>query len=392
MQNKEDYYKVLGVSKNATEEEISKAYKKLALKYHPDRQHGKTDEEKKIAEDKFKECSEAYEVLSNKEKRASYDQFGFDGPHMSSSNFGGGAFDMGDFMRRHSSMFGDMFSSVFDGFGFGGGHSPEQPRKPEYEMPEDGANIQTNIEITFKEAANGCSKSFDLPLTKECPSCHGSGIDSSVTPEKCNTCDGAGHVTRIIRSAFMMQQLTTSCPDCNGSGYKTKPCSNCNGAKRVKDKKHVTVEIPQGIDNGQRLRIVGSGHCGVKGGKNGNLYINIHIKPQSVFERNGLDLKTVAYVDPITAMLGGKVQIATPYGIEDFNVSVGMCSGMLTKLAGKGLKSAKETGDLYVETCIEPFTSLNTEQKKLLTELKSKFSDKNTPLKNKNLQDAKKVI
>jgi molecular chaperone DnaJ len=259
-------------------------------------------------------------------------------------------------------------------------------------MPEDGANIQTSIEITFKEAANGCSKSFDLPLTKECPSCHGSGIDSSVTPEKCSTCDGTGHVTRIMRSAFMMQQITTACPDCGGSGYKTKPCSNCNGAKRVKDKKHVTIEIPQGIDDGQRLRVIGSGHCGVKGGKNGNLYINIRIKPQNVFERNGLDLKTIAYVDPITAMLGGKVQIATPYGIEDFNVSAGICSGALTKLVRKGLKSNKETGDLYVETCIEPFTSLSTAQKKLLSELKDKFSDKNTPLFNKNLQDAKKVI
>lgn len=391
MQNKEDYYKVLGVSKDATEEEISKAYKKLALKYHPDRQHGKSDEEKKAAEDKFKECSEAYEVLSDKEKRANYDQFGFEGPHMASNGFNG-AFDMGDFMHRHSSMFGDMFDDAFGGFGFGGYHAPERPRKPDYEMPEDGANIQTSIEITFKEAANGCSKSFDLPLTKECSTCHGSGIDNSVTPEKCNTCHGTGHVTQVTRSAFMMQQITTACPECGGSGYKAKTCSCCNGAKRVKDKKHVTIEIPQGIDDGQRLRVVGSGHCGVKGGKNGNLYINIHVKPQDVFERSGLDLKTVAYIDPITAMLGGKTQVATPYKIEEFEVPAGTCSGTLTKLAGKGIKAGNSTGDLYVETCIEPFTSLNAEQKKLLTELKSKFSDKNTPLKNRNLQEAKKVI
>ena len=392
MQNKEDYYKVLGVSKDASDDEISKAYKKLALKYHPDRQHGKSDEEKKAAEDKFKECSEAYEVLSDKEKRANYDQFGFDGPHMSSSGFSGSAFDMGDFMRRHSSMFGGMFGGMFDEFGFGNEEMHESHHTPDYEMPEDGANIQTSIEITFKEAANGCSKSFDLPLTKECPSCHGTGLDSSVTPEKCSNCNGMGHVTKVMRSAFMMQQVTTACPVCNGTGYTAKPCPNCNGAKRIRDKKHVTVSIPQGIDDGQRLRVVGSGHCGVKGGQNGNLYINIHIKQQNVFERNGLDLKTVAYVDPITAMLGGKTQIAGPYKIEDFEVPAGTCSGTLTKLKGKGMKSGKNVGDLYVELCIEPFTSLSTEQKKLLTELKSKFSDKNTPLKNRNLQDAKKVI
>lgn len=390
MQNKEDYYKVLGVSKSATSEEISKAYKKLALKYHPDRQHGKSDAEKKEAEDKFKKCSEAYEVLSDKEKRANYDQFGFDGPCMS-GGFNNGAFNMNDFMNRHSSMFGRMFEDVFDGFGFSGMHRHAQPRKPDYEMPEDGNNIQTSIEITFKEAANGCSKSFDLPLTKECPECHGSGIAKDTKPEQCKSCNGIGHVTKVMHSAFMMQQITSPCPDCGGTGYSAKKCPNCNGEKRIKDKKHVTVSIPQGIDEGQRLRVIGSGHCGVKGGKNGNLYINIKIKSQDVFERNGLDLKVNAYVDPITAMLGGKVSIPSPYKIIEADIPAGTCSGKLLHIKNHGLKSSSNVGDLYAEVIIEPYANLSSEQKKLLIDLKRKFSDKNTPLKNGYMQEAKQL-
>lgn len=309
-----------------------------------------------------------------------------------SSGFNGSAFDMDDFMHRHSSMFGSMFRDVFDGFGFGGMRNEAEALQPDYKMPEDGANIQTSIEITFKEAANGCSKSFDLPLTKECPECHGSGIAKDTTPEKCKTCNGKGHVTKVMRSAFMMQHITTACPDCGGAGYISKKCQNCNGAKRIKDKKHVTVTIPQGIDEGQRLRVVGSGHCGVKGGKDGNLYINIKIRPQEVFERNGLDLKVNAYVDPITAMLGGKVSIPSPYKIVEADIPAGTCSGKLLRIKEHGLKSGSNIGDLYAEVIIEPYTSLTAEQKKQLNDLKSKFSDKNTPLKNRYIQKAKKVI
>lgn len=390
MQNKRDYYEVLGVSKNATNEEIRNAYKAMAKKYHPDRQHGKSETEKKQAEEKFKDCSEAYEVLSDKNKRSNYDQFGFDGPQMSNAN-GFGAFNMSDFMHKHAGMFGGMFGDMFGHFGFEG-MEDDEPQTPNYNMPEDGANIQTNIKITFKEAVNGCVKSFDLPITKECPSCHGTGIDNKVAPEKCSNCNGKGHVTRVMQSGFMVQQITSQCPVCNGSGYKVKQCNHCHGSKRIKDKKHISITIPQGIDNGQRLRVVGSGHCGVKGGKNGNLYINISIKHQNIFERNGLDLKTNIYVDPLTAMLGGKVQAPTPYNFINADIPAGTCSGKIIKLTGHGMKSNSKVGDLYLEVCIEPYSNLSDEQKKLLNNIKNKFTDKNMPLKNKQIQDVKTQI
>lgn len=166
-----------------------------------------------------------------------------------SSNFSG-AFDMNDFMHRHSSMFGSMFGDMFSDFGASFGYESERPKKPDYDLPEDGVNIQTTIEITFREAANGCDKTFDLPLTKECQSCHGSGIDISITPKECPSCHGTGHVTKVVRSAFMMQQFVSPCAECNGIGYIAKKCAKCNGSKRVKDKKHVTVTIPQGVDDG----------------------------------------------------------------------------------------------------------------------------------------------
>ena len=389
--DKKDYYEVLGVNKNATDAEIKTAFRKLSRKYHPDMQAGKSESEKKNAEVKFKECAEAYEVLSNKDKRANYDQFGFNGPQMSQGNpFSG--FDMGDFMSRHSSMFGDMFGD-FGGmhFSFGGNEEPKN-KEPDYNQPENGQNVQLAIDITFKEAIHGCEKSFDIKLTKQCNCCHGTGIESGFKPTTCNKCGGKGRVIQTTKHGCMISQTISDCPECNGSGYKIKTCKKCNGSKRLQDIKHITVKIPAGIDNGQRLRIVGKGHCGVKGGVDGNLYILVNIIPQNVFVRNGLNVTTKLNIDPITATLGGKVKVASPYEFFDIEIPSKTQSGKKIVINGKGIRTNSNIGNLIVEVNIAPFENLTSEQKKLLSDLNTKFTSLNFPLKEQYEQQAKKVI
>lgn len=392
--NKRDYYEVLGLSKDASESDVKSSFRKLSRKWHPDMQSGKSEAEKKEAEEKFKEIAEAYEVLSDKEKRANYDQFGFDGPHMSGGpSFGG--FDMRDFMQRHGSMFGSMFGRNF-GMHFGFGDDEDEymynNQEPDFNVPENGQNVQLAIELAFKESIHGCEKTFDLKLTKQCDCCHGTGIDNSEKPEKCPKCKGKGKVVQTTQQGFMISQVVTDCPECNGIGYKVKKCSKCNGAKRLQDVKHITVKIPAGIDNGQRLRVIGKGHCGVNGGQDGNLFILVSIKNQSVFERNGLNVKTRISIDPITATAGGIVKVATPYEMIDVDIPSGTRTGKQLVKYGKGIKANNTTGNLIIETTVEPFENLTAEQKKLMLELKSKMTASNFPLKDKYEQEAKRTI
>jgi molecular chaperone DnaJ len=379
-----DYYEVLGVSKNATDSELKSAYRKLAIKWHPDKWSNKSETEKKEAEDKFKEISQAYNILSDKDKRNQYDQFGFNGP-----NIGGSPFDMfggmGEFMKRH---FGGMH-----GFGFDDEDDMFQKSPPKYNMPEDGQNVQIAIEISFKDVVNGCKRSFDIKLTKPCPECNGTGIEKNSQPVKCSHCNGKGRTIKTMRNGFMVQQIISDCPHCNGTGYEIKHCKKCNGNKRVQDTKHIEIKIPAGVENGQRLRVQGKGHCGVNGGIDGNLFVVINVKHQNIFEQNGLNVKTKLDIDPITATIGGKVIVASPYGIIDIDIAPNTKNGLIT-VKGKGIKSSLTTlfGDLIVEVNITPFENLDNNQKQLLEDFRKTLKSNNFPSTEKYLEQVKNVV
>jgi molecular chaperone DnaJ len=385
---KRDYYEVLGVSKNATDQEIKSSFRKLSRKYHPDMQAGKTDSEKKESEDKFKEIAEAYEVLSNKEKRQSYDQFGFDGPNMNSHSFGGGAFDMADFMSRHGGMFGSMFGSMFggddEGFSFRGMHTRKQ--KPNFNFPENGNNVQANIKLTFKESINGCKKTFKMKLTEECSDCKGTGIDSKVEPTECPHCHGSGMIVKTVRQGFMISQTTMPCPHCSG-GYIVKPCKKCNGRKRLDVQKNIEVEIPANLYNGETLRMRGAGHCGVKGGNAGDLFLHIKTEHQDIFEKvegSRCDLTTKIYVDPITAILGGTVEIQTPYEKAKLEIPSGIQFGTVLISKGNGIKTKNEIGNLRCIIYIETPNKLTEKQKEEFLKLKEQITIENLPLTKNN--------
>lgn len=386
--SKKDYYEVLGVSKNATDQEIKSSFRKLSRKYHPDMQAGKSDAEKKEAEEKFKELAEAYDVLSNKDKRSQYDQFGFDGPNMGGSSPFDGFSGMADFMKRH---FGGMH-----GFGFDFGDDDDddyafQKAPPKYNMPENGQNVQIAIEISFKDVVNGCKRSFDIKLTKPCPECNGTGIEKNSHPVKCSHCNGKGRTVKTMRNGFMVQQIISDCPHCNGTGYEVKHCKKCNGSRRIQDIKHIEIVIPAGISSGQRLRVAGKGHCGVNGGTDGNLFVVVNVKPQDIFEQNGLNVKTKVSIDPITATLGGKIKVASPYGMIDVDIEPNT-SSRLIKIKGKGLRSSFLTGDLIVDVNILPFENLDDSQRQMLEDLRKTLKSKNFPSTEKYLSQVKKVV
>ena len=373
----EDYYKTLGVSKDATKDEISKAYKKLALKYHPDRQIGKSDDEKKKAEETFKKLSEAYEVLSDDNKRRQYDQFGT--VDMRGSSFsGGGGFDPFSFFRHHfkndpgfANMFGD-YSGFSDPFSNSGSDSENN-----FNNPEDGRNIQITVDATMADVVYGAVKDFDIKSTEECKACHGTGTENGAAPKTCPHCNGSGRSVHIQRNGFMMQQTIMPCQHCNGEGVIYTPCKACNGYKRTAVKSHISVKIPAGFISGQRLRVKDKGECGVKGGKNGHLYIVVNCLPSDIYERDGLDLKTVLYLSPITATLGGIVEVDTPYDKKTINIKPGTSSGTVLRLQNCGIASNGKSGDLYFKVMIEPLEKLDSEQKALVTKLKSLLSDSN---------------
>lgn len=391
---KQDYYDVLGISKNATDQEIKSAFRKLSRKYHPDLQSGKSDTEKKDAEEKFKACAEAYEVLSDTDKRSNYDQFGFDGPKM---NGGFGGFDMSDFMSKHSEMFGDMFSG---GFGFGGmfggspfGNPSRQNKEPNFKQPENGKHVHLSIEIPFKDAVNGCTRAFDVKLTKPCPECGGTGIEKDSKPIKCDKCNGTGQSVKISQNGFMIQQIISECPHCHGTGYKFNYCKTCNGEKRVTDLKHIEVKIPAGIDNGQKLRIVGKGHCGVNGGLDGHMFVEINIEHQDVFERiANNDIITKIEIDPITAMLGGTIKVASPYGFIDVSIKAGTTSGTIIKMKNHGIKTSTSIGTLHVQVNIAPFENLTTQQIQLLDQLKTTITSDNFSFTEKYKSKVEKIV
>ncbi|MDB5767087.1 MAG: dnaJ [Collimonas fungivorans] len=349
---KRDYYEILGVGKNASDEEIKKAYRKLAMKHHPDR-----NPDSKGAEDKFKECKEAYEMLSNPEKRGAYDRYGHAGvdPNMG----GAGAAGAGNF----ADAFGDIFGDIFGGGGGRGGRSagPQVYR---------GADLRYNLDITLEQAAHGFDTTIRVPSWDHCEVCDGSGAKPGSAPTTCPTCGGHGQV-RMQQGFFSIQQ---TCPKCHGSGkYIPDPCAACGGAGRVKRNKTLEVKIPEGIDDGMRIRSSGNGEPGVNGGPTGDLYVEIHIKPHPVFQRDGDDLHCEMPISFARAALGGEIEAPTLNGKASFSIPEGTQSGKTFRLRGKGIKNVRSgmVGDLFCHVVVETPVKLTDRQKELLRELET---------------------
>lgn len=351
MADKRDYYEVLGVSKNATDDELKKAYRALAKKYHPDMNPGD-----KEAEVKFKEASEAYGVLSDPQKRQQYDQFG----HAAFENGGGGAGGF-DFSGMD---FGDIFGDFFGDL-FGGGRSRRQNNGP-----MKGDNIRESVRITFEEACFGTEKELDLVLKDECEKCHGTGAKPGTSPETCSKCGGKGQVVFTQQSLFGSVRNVQSCPDCRGTGKIIKEkCPDCYGTGYISNRKKITVSIPAGIDNGQSVRIRDKGEPGINGGPKGDLLVEVVVSPNPSFERHGMDIVSNAPISYAKAVLGGDVRIKTIDGEVIYTVKPGTQTGTTVRLKGKGVPSLRNKnmrGDHYVNLVVEVPTKLTAHQKELL--------------------------
>lgn len=375
MSQKRDYYEVLGVSKNASNDELKRAFRKLSMLYHPDRQAGKSDTEKKEAEDKFKEIAEAYEVLSNKDKRAQYDQFGFN----NSNGFGGqGSDDLAEFFRRHSG-FSSNFGGGFGDFGFNPFGSRNN-RKVDPNAPKDGQDIKININIPFEESIYGGIREFDINLQDPCDHCHGSGSEDG-KKENCHYCNGTGMITQS-RGMMIMQ---STCPHCRGSGTEIKTkCHICHGSGYVDKPHHIKMEIPMGIDNGTTLRVADVGQHGINGGRNGDVYVDIYVDESDIFMRDGMNLIIDEVISPITASIGGKHDTITPWGEVTLSIPPETKTGKMLRIKGNGVKysNGNQCGDLIVRIIVGSLYNLNNEQKKILEHLASS-------LKDDNIQDVK---
>ena len=343
---KKDYYEVLGVNRDASEEDIKKAYRKLAMKYHPDR-----NPDNPKAEERFKEAKEAYEILTDPNKRAAYDQYGHAGVDPSAAAGAGAGF--GGF----ADAFGDIFGDIF-----GGGRT----RSGVYR----GADLRYNLEISLEEAARGTETRIRIPAMEECKSCSGTGAKPGSSPSSCPTCHGHGQV-RMQQGFFSIQQ---TCPRCHGTGkIIMNPCANCSGTGRIKQHKTLSVKIPAGVDEGDRIRLSGEGEAGVSGGPSGDLYVVIHIKQHPVFQRDHNDLHCEMPISITAAALGGEIEIPTLDGYAKIRVPPETQTGKVFRLSGKGIKGVRSTahGDLLCHVVVETPVNLTSRQKELLHELES---------------------
>lgn len=352
-----DYYELLEVSKTADEGEIKKAYRKLAMKYHPDRNPGDAS-----AEEKFKEIQQAYAILSDKKKRSAYDQFGHAGVDPS---MGGGA-GFGGF-----SGFGDVFEDIFENIFTGGRGAGRQSRG------HRGSDLQFNIQLTLEEAATGKEVEITVPRHGTCTTCEGSGAKKGTTPKTCETCNGMGQV-RIQQGFFSIQQ---TCPNCHGEGsIVTDPCTACHGNGRIRESKKLTVKIPAGVDNGDRVRLSGEGEAGSYGGGSGDLYVQINVKQHTIFERQDNDLHCEVPISFVVAALGGSIEVPTLEGRVTLKIPAETQTGKVFRLRGKGMKSVRGhgQGDLLCKTVIETPVNLSKEQKELLTKLQESLENTKT--------------
>jgi molecular chaperone DnaJ len=364
---KRDYYELLGLAKNASDEEIKKSYRKAAMKYHPDRNQG---EDAKKAEEQFKEAKEAYEMLSNPQKRAAYDQHGHAGvdPNVGGFRPGGqGAEGFGGFAEAFGDIFGDIFNG--NGAGAGGGR-----RGGGGQQVYRGADLSYAMEISLEEAARGKESQIRIPSWEGCATCNGSGAKPGTSAKGCSTCNGAGTVH--MRQGFFSVQQT--CPHCQGSGkIIPDPCTACNGQGKVKKSKTLEVKIPAGINEGMRIRSAGNGEPGVNGGPAGDLYIEIRIKAHALFERDGDDLHCTMPVAMTMAALGGAIDVPTLGGTAEIELPEGTQHGKTFRLRGKGIKGVRSSypGDLYCHINVETPVKLSEHQRKLLKELDKSFRE-----------------
>ncbi len=351
--SKRDYYEVLGVARDASERDIKKAYKRLAMKYHPDRNPGNAQ-----AEESFKEVKEAYEILTDDQKRAAYDQFGHAGVDPNrGGGFGGGAggADFGD-------IFGDVFGDIFGGRRGGG-----------RQQARGGADLRYNLELSLEEAVKGCKRELKIPSLSTCDSCDGSGAKKGTSATTCSTCHGQGQVQ--IRQGFFA--VAQTCPSCGGRGKVIKdPCTKCHGQGRVEKTKTLSVTIPAGVDTGDRIRLAGEGEAGEMGAPAGDLYVQVHIKEHPIFTRDGNNLYCEVPISFANAALGGEIAVPTLDGRVSLKVPAETQSGRMFRLRGKGVKSVRThaVGDLICKVIIETPVKLTERQKELLRELEESCS------------------
>ena len=377
-EQKRDYYEVLGVSRGASEDEIKKAYKKMARKYHPDLNPGD-----KTAEEKFKEVNEAYEVLSDADKKARYDQYGHAGvdPNFGAGGFGGGfdgSFDFGDL--------GDIFGSFFGG-GFGGG------RRTNPNAPQRGESIRMSIAISFEEAAFGCEKAVTVERYETCDTCHGNGCAPGTSPEVCPDCHGTGTVQVRRQTPMGVFATSSPCPKCGGKGRIIhQPCKDCRGSGMVRKKKTIQASIPAGIDNGQTISIRGQGNAGKNGGPAGDLLITITVRPHELFRREGTSVLCEAPITFTQAVLGAELEIPTIDGKVKYTLPEGTQSGTTFRLKGKGIPSlnGRGRGDQYVSVYIETPRNLNKEQKEALKKFAETMGESNDEEQKKFFKKFKK--
>jgi|UniRef100_E6QS00 molecular chaperone DnaJ len=347
--SKRDYYEILGVNRDASDDELKKAYRRLAMKHHPDR-----NPDNPKAEELFKDAKQAYETLTDSQKRAAYDQYGHAGVEHGAGGFGGGG--AGNPFADFGSMFGDIFGAAAGGRG----HSAHQR----------GNDLQYNLEITLEEAARGTDTQIRIPAQEECGTCHGTGARPGTDPITCTTCAGHGQV-RMQQGFFSMQQ---TCPKCHGTGkIIPTPCTTCHGTGRIKRQKTLSVRIPAGVDTGDRIRLSGEGEPGLNHGPNGDLYVVVHLKPHAMFQRDHNDLHCEMPISFATAALGGEIAIPTLDGHANIKIPAETQTGKVFRLRGKGIRGirASAPGDLMCHLVLETPVNLTERQKELLRELES---------------------
>ena len=376
---KRDYYEVLGVDKSASEDEIKRAYKKMARKYHPD-----LNPDNKEAEEKFKEVNEAYEVLSDSDKKARYDQFGFAGVDPNyGAGAGGGAYGAGGFD------FGDL-GDIFGSF-FGGGFGSAQRRYPN--APQRGESIRLSVTISFEEAAFGCEKEVSVDRYETCAVCHGSGCADGTSPEVCPDCHGSGQVQVRRQTPMGVFATTSPCGRCGGKGRIIKtPCTACRGSGLERKRRTIQAKIPAGIDNGQTISIRGQGHAGKNGGPSGDLLITITVRPHELFRREGTSVLCEAPITFAQAVLGAELEIPTIDGKVKYDLPEGTRSGTTFRLKGKGIPelNGRGRGDQYVTVYIETPRNLNREQKEALKKFAESVGDNNYEERKKFFKKFKK--
>ena len=375
--SKRDYYEVLGVSKGASDKEIKKAYRRMAMKFHPDR-----NPDDKDAEESFKEVNEAFEILSDDQKRAAYDQYGHAGvdPNMGGGHggFGGGQGGFGD-------IFGDVFGDIFGGAGGGRGHSSVQR----------GADLRYQLELSLEEAVKGTTKKIKIPTLVGCNTCDGSGAKKGTSPTTCTTCGGHGQV-RMQQGFFSVQQ---ACPDCRGTGKMIKdPCRDCHGEGRIQEYKTLSVKIPTGVDTGDRIRLGGEGEAGVNGGPAGDLYVQVSVADHPIFQRDGKHLYCEVPITFVDAALGGELEVPTLDGRVKLKIPKETQTGKLFRLRDKGVTPVRggSRGDLMCRVVVETPVKLTERQKELMQELKDTFAEegehRQSPKKSSFFEGVKKFF